>query len=86
MIDIPSPNKFYVISAKDEHGRTVFLQKIESIFVESWTTTIQEFTYRYDTRKEARDIMNIQCEHFPERNRNLAAFKVKEIKPILVIK
>lgn len=84
-IDIPVPSPFYVITAKTEDGKILVLQDIHNMFVKPWTTTINEFTKRYDTKESAKEILEIQTTHFPEQNRNLSAFKVKKIKVVYVL-
>ena len=79
-------NSFFVISAKNEFDQIVFLQIVYSYHVEHWEKNVNEYTYRFSTRKEAKQIMDIQTKHFPERNKNLAAFKIKQVRPVLTIK
>ena len=86
MLEDTSTKSFFVITAKNDKGQLVFLQKILSHFAASWDPKINEYTYRFDSSKDAKISMDIQVKHFPERNRNLAAFKVKEIRPVLTIK
>lgn len=86
MIQVPTPESFFVIRAMNEHSKDVFLQRPESIYSDFWTSEINDFTYRFYSRKEAKTIMDIQIDQFPERNRNLSAFKIKQIKPVLTIR
>lgn len=84
-INLPLPEPFYVISAKDEHGNLVFLQDVHTVYASSWTKEINEFTKRYDEKSDANEILEIQQSHFPEQNRNLSAFKIKKIKVVYTI-
>lgn len=86
MLEDTSTKSFFVITAKNDRDQTIFLQKVLSYYASAWEQKINEYTYRFDSRKDAKTIMDIQVKHFPERNRNLAAFKVKEIRTVLTIK
>lgn len=84
-IEIPLPKPFYVITAKNEHGQVLILRDIHSIYIDVWTNKVDEYTKRYDDKKEAKEIMKIQTSYFPEQNRNLTSFKVRKIKPVYIL-
>lgn len=83
-IDVPLPNAFFVITAKDENGKLFVLKDIHNQLISPWDDVIDEYTKRFDDRTSARQIMEIQTNHFPEQNKNLSAFKIKKIKPVYI--
>lgn len=84
-IEIPLPRPFYVITAKNEHNQVLILRDIHNLFASPWTDTVDEYSKRYDDKKEAKEIMKIQTSNFPEQNRNLTSFKVRKIKPVYIL-
>lgn len=84
-IEIPLPRPFYVITAKNKHNQVLILRDIHNLFASPWTDTVDEYSKRYDDKKEAKEIMKIQTSNFPEQNRNLTSFKVRKIKPVYIL-
>jgi len=83
-IEIPLPAPFYVITAKTETGEILVLRDVFSHYKSHWGSVINENTKKFDDKKSAKEIMEIQINNFPEHNKNLTVFKVRKIKPIYI--
>lgn len=85
-IDIDLPEPFYVITAKNDNMELQVLRDVYDYSISPWVSTIDKFTKKFDDKKSALEILNIQLNNFPEQNRNLTCFKIQKIRLAYIIK